>query len=438
MKYHILKSLLNIFNDYKKLKRVKRVDNNLFRLDFEEKSWFIDVTKSNALVYPEFEKPSLGDFTSPFDVNLEKFAGGSLIKSVELLNEDKLLCFVLEKQGSYKSKTIKLIFELTGKHTNVVLLGEDGKIISSMRIIGESMSVRQLKIGQTYTFPPKPNFTFKDGEIQDLENYLQEEAKKRVTQKLESYRKTKLDLLDKKINAINKEIQKLENPAEILKKAEKFAKDGETIFINLHTIKGYEKKISLPSGEGFMREIEMIPEKSPQQTANFYYKKAKREKNRANNLHIEKEGLEEKRAFFEKLKEITNRAKSINEIKILFPVIKKEKKAKENSRIATFEISGFKVMVGKNQKGNSELLKEAKAEDLWFHIKDIPSSHLIIRDNKQKITQQVIDEAARVCVQFSSDKVGRFLVDYTKRRNVRIQEGANVLYTNYKTVTVNI
>ncbi|MCV6606895.1 MAG: NFACT RNA binding domain-containing protein [Campylobacterales bacterium] len=436
MKYYLLKSLLKIFNNYKKLKRVKRVDNNLFRLDFPEKSWFIDVTKSNGLIYPEFEKQTLGDFNSPFDVNLEKFANGSLVKSVELLNEDKLLCFNIEKQGSYKTHHSKLIFELTGKHTNVVLVGEDEKIISSLRIIGESMSIRQLKIGQFYTLPPKPNFTFSDGSVENLEEFLEGEARKRVFSKVENYKKSKLDLLEKKLNKLKKEISKLEDPKKILEKAEKFSKDGETLLIHISNIKGYEKTITLKTAEEEERKIDLIPEFSPQQTANFYYKKSKREKNRANNLHIEKQGLEERCEFLKKLKQMAKKASSIGEIKILFPENKKEKKKKENTRIANFEIGGFKVMVGKNKKGNIELLKEAKAEDLWFHIKDIPSSHLIIRSNKQKIPPQVIDEAAKLCVKFSCDKEERFLVDYTKRRNVRVQEGANVLYTEYKTVKV--
>lgn len=438
MKFHILKSLLDIFNNYKKLKRVKRVENNLFRLDFETKSWYIDVTKSNSLIYPEFSKPAISDFNSPFDVNLEKFVSGSLIKSVELLSDDKLLCFNLEKQGSYKSQIVKLIFELTGKHTNVVLLDAKEKIISSLRIVGESMSVRQLKIGQQYTLPPKPNFEFKKVEVDNVEKFLKNEAEKRIFSKLNSYKKSKLDLLEKRIKALDKELAKLADPKKIMEKANNYSKDAETIFINLSKIKGYEEKLFLQSGEGDLREITMRPQLTPQQTANNYYKRSKREKNRAANQHTEKNGLQERREFLKRLQKIVKDSKSIAEIQILFPRNKKEKKKKENTRIASFEIGGFKIMVGKNKKGNIELLKEAKADDLWFHIKDTPSSHLIIRANKQKITQQVIDEAARLCVKFSGGKEDRFLVDYTYRRKVRVQEGANVLYTDYKTAIVHM
>jgi len=41
-----------------------------------------------------------------------------------------------------------------------------------------------------------------------------------------------------------------------------------------------------------------------------------------------------------------------------------------------------------------------------------------------------------LCVDFSVFEKGSYLVDYTPRREVRIQEGANVLYTKYQTVMV--
>ncbi len=88
-----------------------------------------------------------------------------------------------------------------------------------------------------------------------------------------------------------------------------------------------------------------------------------------------------------------------SEINILLPRQKKIKKGKkEQKSYESFFIEGFKVMLGKNEKGNIELLKEAKKRDIWFHIKDISSSHVIIRTDKTTIPQSVIDFAAKICV----------------------------------------
>ena len=91
-------------------------------------------------------------------------------------------------------------------------------------------------------------------------------------------------------------------------------------------------------------------------------------------------------------------------------------------------------MLGKNEKGNIELLKEAKKRDIWMHIKDIPSCHVIIRTDKKSVPQSVLDFAGKICVEFSVTKKGTYLVDYTQRHNVSIKDGANVTYVDYKTM----
>ena len=78
----------------------------------------------------------------------------------------------------------------------------------------------------------------------------------------------------------------------------------------------------------------------------------------------------------------------------------------------------------------------AKANDLWMHIRDVPSSHVIIRTDKQNLPDSVIQAAAKLCVDFSVKNPGDYEVDYTKRKFVKVQEGSNVLYNKYDTIRV--
>jgi len=95
------------------------------------------------------------------------------------------------------------------------------------------------------------------------------------------------------------------------------------------------------------------------------------------------------------------------------------------------------VQLGKNEKGNIELLEKAKAKDIWIHMKERPSAHVIITTDKQNIPIHIIQSAARLCIDFTMFDKGRYLVDYTPRREVTIQSGANVLYNKYKTLEVD-
>ena len=101
-----------------------------------------------------------------------------------------------------------------------------------------------------------------------------------------------------------------------------------------------------------------------------------------------------------------------------------------------FWVEDYKVLVGRNSNENQKLLEIAKANDLWMHIRDVPSSHVIIRTDKQNLPDSVIQAAAKLCVDFSVKKPGDYEVDYTKRKFVKVQEGSNVLYNKYDTIKV--
>lgn len=63
--------------------------------------------------------------------------------------------------------------------------------------------------------------------------------------------------------------------------------------------------------------------------------------------------------------------------------------------------------------------------------------HVIITTDKQNIPMHIIESAARLCIDFTMFEKDRYLVDYTPRREVTIQSGANVLYNKYKTIEID-
>ena len=95
-------------------------------------------------------------------------------------------------------------------------------------------------------------------------------------------------------------------------------------------------------------------------------------------------------------------------------------------------------MLGRDERENIYLLQNSKASDFWFHLKGQVSSHVIVSNTKKTIPQNIIEEAAKICSQFSADSKGVYTVDYTQRRNIKIQNRANVLYNPYNTLVVKI
>ncbi|MDP1785548.1 MAG: hypothetical protein Q8K81_09015, partial [Sulfuricurvum sp.] len=220
-----------------------------------------------------------------------------------------------------------------------------------------------------------------------------------------------------------------------------FQQLGHHVLENLHSIKGYETHIKLKDCDGDILEL-VVPSgcRDGAMMAQLFFKRSKKAKQKGMGLHRERDNLEEKIRHIELFVQTIQEAKTPEEIALLFPpkaVGKKTKpSAKLSESIAEFWIEGYKVSLGKSERGNIQLLQNARARDIWLHLKDRPSAHVIITTDKQQLPEKILQAAAKLCVDFSVFEKGRYLVDYTPRREVKVQEGANVLYTQAKTLMV--
>lgn len=121
----------------------------------------------------------------------------------------------------------------------------------------------------------------------------------------------------------------------------------------------------------------------------------------------------------------------------------KDKRVKVHNKPFHYVSSdGFHIYVGKNNYQNEELtFKLATGKDWWFHAKNAPGSHVIIKTEGQELTDRAYEEAAALAAYYSKvrdqDKVE---VDYTERRNVKKPSkgapGFVVYYTNYSMMAI--
>ena len=119
-------------------------------------------------------------------------------------------------------------------------------------------------------------------------------------------------------------------------------------------------------------------------------------------------------------------------------------KLSESKPLSFTTSDGYEVLVGKNNKQNDELtLKTSNPNDLWFHVKDAPGSHVILRISQKgcEITNRAVTEAAIYAARHSSLKTSsKVEVDYTRVKYVKKPSGAKpgrVIYTNQKTIVVS-
>ena len=96
--------------------------------------------------------------------------------------------------------------------------------------------------------------------------------------------------------------------------------------------------------------------------------------------------------------------------------------------------------MGRNNLQNDELtFKIAKKDELWFHAKDIPGSHVVITGNLDP-TDEVKTDAAELAAYYSKARLSNLVqVDMIEAKKLNKPTGGKpgfVTYTGQKTLRV--
>ncbi|MGD9718389.1 MAG: NFACT family protein [Sulfurimonadaceae bacterium] len=439
MKLSHLKQIITYLQNFKKIAAIHRVSDTIIKVAFDRgEEVYFEMQRSNATIFkaPAYERSKV--YNAPFDVVLSKRFNRADILGIELLNGDKIVRFKTSVASAYKQEISYLQFEFTGKHTNVILLDENLVVLEALRHVDLFSSFREVRVGQKLLDVPHAPFEAKEYPIEDVEAFLYAQYQKEQDAKLSSLKKQKISYLQKKHAKLQKLLQNLEDEALLLDEAQKLQHYGNLILANIHEVKPYRSVVRLKDYDGSEVEVDLLKAyPSASIMASSLFTRGKKAKQKAQHMHIEKESLASKMKHLELFINIVEEAKDVAKITMLFPKQVQGKKVKHNESIETFWIEGYKVQLGKSEKGNIDLLRGAKAKDIWIHMKERPSAHVIITTDKQNVPIHIIESAAKLCVEFTMFEKGRYLVDYTPRREVNIQEGANVLYNKYKTIEVD-
>ncbi len=478
-----------------------------------------------------------------FCMLLRKHIQGARITDVSQKGSERILEISLEtlnELGFTVSK--KLIFEIMGKHSNIVLTDiATGKIIDCIKHISIDVNrIRQLLPGVTYQYPPaqdklpfkqishdtvlpadsksiqrsvagispalaeeiaahndKAEFlldimrqteqnestptVYSDDKnspkefhiipLSEYEDVCQKKQFNSISKCLEYFysnkqstnkvRQKSLDL----IRAVSSQLDKLHLKEQRLKEDLLKAENsddlrlyGELLTANIHAVKpGADNVEVINYYDGSTVHIPLEPRFSPSKNAQNYFKKYGKAKTAIKEKQLQLEYndteisyLDSVLAYLENcddLSQIDELRKELEDTGYLrrrkIPGGFKEKKFKAEPYKYTLK-DGSYVLVGKNNKENDILtFKTASSQDLWFHTKDIPGSHVILKLKQpaQEPDADTIYQAASIAAYHSKGRTSENVpVDYVKVKYVKKPAAAKpgmVIFTNNKTVWVN-
>ena len=281
-----------------------------------------------------------------------------------------------------------------------------------------------------------------------IEEYYQ--AKSVVTR----IRQRSTDLRKIVNNAIERTAKKYDLQRSQLKDTEK--RDKYKVYGELLTAYGYsckpgDKEITCENYyDGSMLTISLDPAQSAMENAKRYfnkYNKLKRTYEALMELTVEsKEELDYLLSVQNSL-EIAKTENDLQEIKqelVESGYVRgrfdrnKQKKQVKAKPLHYISSDGYHMYVGKNNFQNEELtFKFAEGNDLWFHAKQMPGSHVIVKTNGEtEIPDRTYEEAARLAAYYSTGKEApKVEIDYTTKKNLKkppkAKPGFVIYHTNY-------
>ena len=250
-----------------------------------------------------------------------------------------------------------------------------------------------------------------------------------------------LKKVNKKLSNINTKLKECEN-------MDLYKLYGELIIANLYRLNNEtSQSITLENyyDNNNLITIPINTRFSISDNAKNYFKKYNKLKSALEVVSIQKKEAQKELNYLESIIYELETAKTVSDIdeiyseiseSSLFDNIKKVKNKsitkvstkKYSSSISplTFQVDGFSVFVGKNNKQNDYLsTKFAKKDDIWFHTKDIHGSHVILKTNGQTPPIEVLEKCASLAAHFSKAKLSSNVpVDYTFVKYVKKPSGS--------------
>ena len=261
------------------------------------------------------------------------------------------------------------------------------------------------------------------------------------------------ELIRRVENELEKNLKKLGKQEEELlatENAEEFRQKGELLTTFLHLVPNDQDQVELDNyytGEKII--ISLDKALTPNQNAQRYFKRYQKLKEAVKHLTSLIEETRTTILYLESVETALAQASLTEIAEIREELIqtgfirrrqreKIQKRQKPEKYLATD--GQTIILVGRNNLQNDELtFKMAKKDELWFHAKDIPGSHVVITGNL-KPSDEVKTDAAELAAYFSKARLSNLVqVDMIETRKLNKPTGTKpgfVTYTGQKTLRV--
>ena len=256
-------------------------------------------------------------------------------------------------------------------------------------------------------------------------------------------------------NLINRELKKLKNvlinqqkQVDKITKAENYKLKADLIMSNLYNLNTLTTPLILKNfTDGSDVIIDIDTNISFVDNANKLYTKYNKAKKAFNVAQDMMEETQNEILYYEEILFSVKNAEVYNDLLEIQQELQPDAKplktniTPEKANIKKFEINGFSIFIGKNNKQNDTIYsKLSSSDDIWMHVLNSPGCHLLIKTEKKDVDNVTLLECAKIAKEYSAAKNStKVPVIYTLKKWVKRppnQKGGFVTFKNEKEIIV--
>lgn len=377
------------------------------------------------------------------------------LQSLTLADNDRILSLALLHKDIYgEVNNFTLVVELMPPRPNVILLGNDSKIIDAIYKYSYADNPQRQVLPNLPYLPPRAAFSAEEVmEIPALpagfgnwNAYFCAVYHKLTTdpEQADELRQLKT-ILSKEQKKLAKKLLLQKQDLATAEKADYWLACAEGLKPNLAKIKQGQTSFTTvnyfdPNLVGIT--IELLPDKSPRENLQLYVKKYHKAKN---GLEIIKANISQTEAELSRVNSLLERLEKGEQVSIELKgkgSVKQLISAVEaTDKLLNLRLGDeFQIVIGRKAKENDFISTQlGKAQDYWFHSRIYHGAHVLLRCfKKQTPTEELIELCCRLAAGYSKAKNSLNVpVDYTQIRFVRKPRKSApgyVTYSNFKSV----
>ena len=247
-------------------------------------------------------------------------------------------------------------------------------------------------------------------------------------------------------------LNKLEKTLFDSQNSDEYRIKGDLLFAHLHLIEKGQKEIIVDNYYDNTKMIIELDERYDGKTnAKRYYNKYQKAKNSLHYLHEQIALTKDEITYLDSLMTLMENATYYDALEIKEELenlgyLKKKKTKQLNKKKNKFHIETYltkdniKIYVGKNNLQNDYLtFKLASRFDIWFHVKDMPGSHIVV--HSENLDEYTIRLASKMAAYFSKGKHSSSVpVNYTQIRTLKKPHNSKpgrVILDHYQTIYID-